>query len=69
MLTAMMTSSPKQEVVSVIIPCYNHAHFLGESIESALRQIYPHIEAIVVDDGSTDDTKQVMTAYPSVRYI
>lgn len=65
----MITSSPDRELVSVIIPCYNHAHFLGEAVESVLGQTYPHIEIIVIDDGSTDDITQVMTAYPSVRYI
>ena len=65
----MMTNSSKQEVVSVIMPCYNHARFLGEAIDSVNRQTYPHTEVFVVDDGSTDDTKQVVMAYPSVRYI
>jgi glycosyltransferase involved in cell wall biosynthesis len=69
MLTAMMTSSPKQELVSVIIPCYNHAHFLGEAIASVINQTYPHIEIIVVDDGSTDHSAQVAAAHPSVRYV
>lgn len=69
MLTAMITSSPKQEVVSVIIPCYNHAHFLGEAIASIIDQTYPHIEVIVIDDGSTDHSAQVVAAHPSVRYI
>ena len=65
----MMTSSPKQELVSVIIPCYNHAHFLGEAIASVINQTYPHIEIIVVDDGSTDHSAQVAAAHPSVRYV
>jgi glycosyltransferase involved in cell wall biosynthesis len=64
-----MTSSSEHEVVSVIIPCYNHAHFLGEAIASVINQTYPHIETIVVDDGSTDHSAQVAAAYSSVRYI
>jgi len=38
-------------LVSVIIPCYKQAHFLGEAIESGMKQTYPHFEIIVVDDG------------------
>jgi len=64
-----MASAPNQELVSVIIPCYNHAHFLGEAISSVINQTYPHIEIIVVDDGSTDDTAQVAKAYSNIRYV
>lgn len=56
-------------LVSVIIPCYNHAHFLGEAIASVINQTYPHIEIIVVDDGSTDHSAQVAAACPSVRFV
>lgn len=56
-------------LVSVIIPCYNHARFLGESIESVRSQTYPNIEVIVVDDGSTDHTAEVARRYPEVRYV
>ena len=58
-----------QELVSVIIPCYNQAQFLDEAIESALAQSYHRVEVIVVDDGSTDDTAAVAARYPDVRYI
>lgn len=55
--------------VSVIIPCYNQANFLGEAIESALGQSIKPIEVIVIDDGSTDLTPEVAMRYPSVQYI
>lgn len=55
--------------VSVIIPCFNHGHYLAEAIESVLNQQHPNVEVIVVDDGSTDDTSLVAGSYPGVRYI
>ncbi len=50
-------------LVSVVIPCYKQAHFLGEALDSVRAQTYPNIECIVVDDGSPDDTAAVVERY------
>lgn len=55
--------------LSVIITTYNHAHYLPQSISSVLQQDYQNIEVIVVDDGSTDNTKAVVSQYPEVKYV
>lgn len=47
------------ETVSVIVPCYNQAQFLHESLESVLNQTYPYWECIIVDDGSPDNTEEI----------
>lgn len=49
--------------VSIIIPCYQHGHLLGEAIESALGQNHSDIEVIVIDDGSTDSTRAVVDEF------
>ena len=55
--------------VSIVIPCYNHARFLGEAIESAIGQSWPHCEIVVVDDGSTDNSGDVARRYPGVTVV
>jgi len=49
--------------VTVIIPTYNRAHFIKNAVDSVLSQTYKDFELIVVDDGSTDNTKQILKAY------
>lgn len=53
----------KQPLVSVIIPNYNYAHYLREALDSVLAQTYPRVEIIVIDDGSRDDSKDVIRSY------
>jgi len=58
-------------LVSIIIPAYNRAHIVRQTVDSVLAQTYAHFEAIIVDDGSTDNTREVLASYtdPRVRYF
>lgn len=50
-------------LVSVLMPCYNHAKYVGESIESVLNQTYENFELIVADNGSTDNSYEEICKY------
>ena len=55
-----MNDRPK---VSILINNFNYGRFLGDAIDSALAQTYRNIEVIVVDDGSTDNSREVIASY------
>lgn len=61
----MQAESFTPELVSVIMPCFNSARFLKKAIESVLNQSYAKVELIVVDDGSTDDSQNILASYGS----
>jgi glycosyltransferase involved in cell wall biosynthesis len=57
-------------LVSVVVPTYNRAEYIAETIASILEQSYANIEIIVIDDGSTDDTRNVVRPFePRIRYV
>jgi len=56
-------SSHAPLTASIIVNNYNYGQFVGEAIESALAQTYPYTQVIVVDDGSTDDSRDVIAGY------
>ncbi|MDD6571652.1 MAG: glycosyltransferase family 2 protein [Thermoflexaceae bacterium] len=62
-----MTYIKNTEPVSIILPTYNRAHRVGKAIESVLKQTYTDFELLVIDDGSTDETEQVVTRYMDKR--
>lgn len=63
-------STDTQPLVSVIMPSYNTARYIGEAIDSVLSQDYPNKELIVIDDGSTDATVDIIRSYSDrVRLI
>ena len=58
-------------LISIIIPTYNHANFLGKALESIIHQTYSNWEAIVIDNHSTDETNQVIYKFNDrrIRYL
>jgi len=64
----------EDHLISVIIPNYNYAHYVGDAIDSVMAQTYDNFELIVVDNGSTDDSKHFLEEYenkysPQLRLV
>ena len=56
-------------LISVIMPTYNNGKYIKQAIESIYAQNYDNIEIIVVDDGSTDNTKEILKEYKNIKYF
>ncbi len=63
----MMNSPNLVPLVSIIIPVFNAERFIARTLQSALNQIYPNIEIIIVDDGSTDNSMEVCRSFHSSK--
>lgn len=63
-----MTGNNETPTVTVVVPAYNASRTIAACIEGTLSQVYPKIEVIIVDDGSTDDTAAIVQRYP-VKYV
>ncbi|MDB5227225.1 MAG: glycosyltransferase [Bacteroidota bacterium] len=54
---------------SIVIPAYNRAHMISETLETTFMQTYPHYEVILVDDGSTDNTEELVKSINNPKFI
>jgi len=61
----------ESNLVSIILPTYNRSSFIKDSVNSLISQTYQNIEIIVVDDGSTDNTKHIIEQFSDgkIKYI
>ena len=53
----------KKPLISIIVPCYNVEPYLKECLDSLINQTYKNIEIIIINDGSTDKTKEIIDTY------
>lgn len=59
----------KRPMVTVVLPCYNHEKFVRQSIESVLNQTYKNIELVILDNGSTDGSREIIREYEQKAVI
>ena len=64
----IMRSVESFPLISIIIPTFYAVEFLSRAIESALQQTYPNFEILIIDDGSTDDTRSVIQDNKRIKY-
>ena len=62
-----MTERNDNPLVTIIIPTYNYALYLGKALQSCISQSYSNLEIIVIDDGSTDNTREVVQGFHDDR--
>ena len=60
-------SNNKKPLISIALPSYNHSKYLKECIDSVLNQTYKNFEFIIVDDCSTDASKEIILSYKDKR--
>ena len=64
-----MVNVKKEPLVSVITATLNASKYLREALNSILNQTYQHIEVLIIDGGSTDDTKEIANLFPKVSFV
>ncbi|HGN9102198.1 TPA: glycosyltransferase family 2 protein, partial [Providencia stuartii] len=62
-----MSEASTQELVSIIMPCYNAEQYIKESINSVINQTYKNFELIIVDDLSTDNSINIINSFHDNR--
>jgi glycosyltransferase involved in cell wall biosynthesis len=67
MKVSMEKKVPLDPLVSIVLPTFNRAGLIGETIESVLRQTYPTWELLIIDDGSADHTDRIVAGYTDER--
>ena len=65
----MSSINIEQPLISVILPTYNHAKFIGKAIESVINQTHENLELIIIDNYSEDDTEKIILTYKDARII
>ncbi len=63
----MLLASKNDYLVSIIMPCFNSANFIQESIDSVLSQTYHNFELIIIDDASNDDSLDIIKSFSDNR--